>query len=100
MTSLLRNILAGVGLLCASSFSASATPNPMPLVAGDSAMVIPIAQGCGAGGWRGPHGGCRYGRVVMHTRHGYGCAPGYWRGPYGHCRNTLYHGRLPNGGWR
>lgn len=101
MTSLLRNILAGIGLLCASSFSASASPIPAPLAPEASAMVIPIVQGCGVGGWRGPYGGCRYGEYRrVAPRYGNGCPPGYWHGPYGHCRNTPYHGRLPNGGWR
>lgn len=28
------------------------------------------------------------------------CPPGYWVGPWGHCRDTPFHGRLPDGGWR
>jgi len=44
------------------------------------------------GGYAYPSGGYGY--------FGNGCPPGYWHGPWGHCRNTPYHGRLPNGGWK
>ncbi|TDT96689.1 MULTISPECIES: GCG_CRPN prefix-to-repeats domain-containing protein [Azorhizobium] len=79
-----------------------------------TAPVIPVAEGCGWGRWRGPWGGCRStpyvgplpgggyapapGVVVGPV--GNGCPPGYWRGPWGHCRDTPYHGRLPDGGWQ
>lgn len=51
---------------------ASAMPLARPPVP-ESAVVTPVAQGCG---------------------------PGWWRGPWGHCRDTPYHGRLPGGGWQ
>ena len=67
------------------------------------------AEGCGPGGWRGPWGHCHFAgpayfapRVVvsMPVVSAYTCPPGSWRGPWGHCRDTPYHGRLPNGGWK
>ena len=64
-----------------------------PTVDTDSSIQR-VADGCGPGGWRGRWGACHY----RHQANG--CAPGSWRGPWGHCRNTPYHGRLPNGGWR
>jgi hypothetical protein len=74
-----------------------------------SAPVILVANGCGAGWYRGPGGACHpYGRGPYPA--GYygprryvqanGCPVGYWRGPWGHCRNTPYHGPLPGGGWK
>ena len=74
MTSQLIRALAGIGLLCASSFSASAFPTVAPLDTGASSMLQPIAQGCGPGGWRGPYGGCRFGR--FYRAHPFG---GYYR---------------------
>jgi hypothetical protein len=67
--------------------------------------IVPAAEGCGPGGWRGPWGHCRYtpfsGRMPGGGyASGYnGCPPGSWRGPWGHCRNTPFHGRHPNGAW-
>jgi hypothetical protein len=69
-----------------------------------SSLLIQIADGCGGGRYRGPGGACHpFGRGPFPG--GYydgrnGCPPGHWRGPYGHCRDTPFHGRLPNGGWR
>jgi len=105
MTSPLAKILAGIGFACASAYSAAAMPLPASIAPNAPATVIPVAQGCGPGGWRGPYGGCRYGahRYYRPYRGGYGyygCPPGYWRGPYGACRNTPYRGPLPGGGWR
>ncbi|GGF64291.1 hypothetical protein GCM10007301_25140 [Azorhizobium oxalatiphilum] len=105
----------------ALSLAAVAAPaSAMPLItavdtgvagAGVTAPVVPVAEGCGWGRWRGPWGHCRDTPyvgplpgggyqpgppVIM----GNGCPPGYWRGPWGHCRDTPYHGRLPGGGWQ
>lgn len=106
---------AGIALLIASSLSATAMPfakTGSGVAPAASETVIPVAQGCGPGGWRGPMGGCRYspywgplprgGWVAPPAwrYYGNGCPPGYWRGPWGHCRNTPYHGRLPGGGWK
>ncbi|WP_408901817.1 GCG_CRPN prefix-to-repeats domain-containing protein [Roseomonas gilardii] len=72
------------------------------------AAIIPVAEGCGPGRWRGPWGGCRgpgpgywYAPPPPPVYYGgNGCPPGFWRGPWGHCRDTPYHGALPGGGWR
>ena len=68
------------------------------------------ANGCGPASYRGPYGSChRFGtgpypggyNGPYHNAYRWnGCQPGYWRGPWGHCRDTPYHGRLPNGGWK
>ncbi|GLK67142.1 GCG_CRPN prefix-to-repeats domain-containing protein [Hansschlegelia plantiphila] len=92
-----------LGLLAASDASAVAVaPSLEP-----AQSIIPVAGGCGPGGWRGPWGHCRntpyYGPLpggYYQPPVGNGCPPGYWRGPWGHCRNTPYHGRLPGGGWQ
>lgn len=71
-------------------------------------LVEQVADGCGAGRYRGPRGGChRYGfgpypggYYGPHFWNWHSCPPGYWRGPWGHCRDTPYHGPLPWGGWR
>lgn len=114
MTGVLPKLAGGIGLLLASTFAASA----MPTVKFESSArtsaetVVPVAQGCGPGAWRGPWGGCRdtpysgtlpgggWAPPPPYQYFGNGCPPGYWRGPWGHCRNTPYHGRLPNGGWQ
>ncbi|WP_179106940.1 GCG_CRPN prefix-to-repeats domain-containing protein [Variovorax sp. KK3] len=109
MRTLNKSFKALVAATLAAAALAASAAAPSPVVDVDSAMVVPVAGGCGPNGWRGPWGGCRstpyYGplpggyyqeRPVM----GNGCPPGYWRGPWGHCRNTPYHGRLPNGGWK
>ena len=114
MTGTLPKLAGGIGLMLASTFAASA----MPTVKFESPArasvetIVPVAQGCGPGAWRGPWGGCRdtpysgplpgggWAPPPPYQYFGNGCPPGYWRGPWGHCRNTPYHGRLPNGGWQ
>jgi len=91
--------VAGVASLMFGLASAQAAPAPTNLVG--NPMLIQVSGGCGPYGWRGPMGGCRYGgRWRGDPGWGNGCPRGYWRGPWGHCRNTPYHGRLPNGGWK
>ena len=66
----------------------------------DQPMLIEDSDGCRPHGWRGERGHCHH----AHGPYGYnwhsGCPSGYWKGPWGHCRDTPYHGRLPNGGWK
>lgn len=69
--------------------------------------LIQVSGGCGPNGWRGTWGHCHYAHNWGPVWGGpYGpvrwnaCPPGYWRGPWGHCRDTPYHGRLPDGGWK
>lgn len=82
-----------------------------------AASAAHAADGCGRDGWRGPWGHCHvaatpspiyvpapapypvYGGAVVALQAN-GCPWGAWRGPWGHCRDTPYHGRLPNGGWK
>ncbi len=88
----------------AAVFLASALIAPMSANAFsiDPSVSLPdeiehVSGGCGPNGWRGPWGHCRYnGGWGSH----WGCPPGWWRGPWGHCRHTIYHGRLPGGGWK
>jgi hypothetical protein len=68
--------------------------------------IVPVADGCGPGWYRGPGGAChRFGHGPYPggywggAQWGNGCPPGYWRGPWGHCRNTPFHGRHPDGSW-
>jgi hypothetical protein len=103
-------MIAAAGLLAigaAPANAASALPSPGPAV---SVGLIPVAEGCGWGRWRGPWGGCRspgwvppppvyYGPSAWQPS-GNGCPPGFWRGPWGHCRDTPYHGPLPGGGYK
>jgi hypothetical protein len=85
--------IAVVILGVASAQAASTTTNLI-----GNPMLIHVSGGCGPYGWRGPYGHCNYSRGRYWR--GNGCPYGYWRGPWGHCRNTPYHGRLPNGGWK
>ncbi|TCL73504.1 hypothetical protein [Rhizobium sp. BK251] len=100
--------------LCIFSQAATAVEIPhRPNIPADT-QIVPVAQGCGPGFWRGPWGGCRntpYRGALPGGGwagpppggwgyYGNGCPVGYWRGPWGHCRDTPYHGRLPNGSWQ
>ena len=100
-------LAATAGILAgAAPLRASPLPQDPTVTAG---TIIPVAEGCGPGRWRGPWGGCRgpgwgpgpgyyYGPRPVEGWNG--CPPGWWRGPWGHCRDTPYHGRLPGGGWQ
>jgi hypothetical protein len=83
------------------------------LAVGSTLMTTQPAEasnGCGPAGYRGPYGSCHrfgtgpypggYSGPYHNAYRWNGCQPGYWRGPWGHCRDTPYHGRLPNGGWK
>ena len=48
-------LAAGLALSLASGANAMVVPGP---VGNDEGAIIKIAQGCGAGFWRGPHGRC------------------------------------------
>lgn len=111
----ISSAVVGASLIFAMMTPASSLPQQpsQPALSDSGSIVIPVAQGCGPGRWRGPWGGCRAtpyvgpmpggGYAYPSGGYGYfgnGCPPGYWHGPWGHCRNTPYHGRLPNGGWK
>ncbi|SDS98643.1 GCG_CRPN prefix-to-repeats domain-containing protein [Bradyrhizobium canariense] len=107
-------LLTGLGLAALTALPASALPLARPTALFSGADLIPVAQGCGPGWWRGPWGHCRdtpysgpmpgggwaYNVPPAYGYFGNGCSPGWWRGPWGHCRDTPYHGRLPDGGWK
>ncbi len=97
----------------AAALAATASPPqamPFPSSAETPSVIVPVANGCGPGWYRGPGGAChRFGRgpypggywgPYRNAWRWNGCPPGYWRGPWGHCRNTPYHGPLPGGGWK
>lgn len=106
----LLKAVTAAGFLVASGLSAAALPLPAPMLTDAPAQLMPVADGCGGGWYRGPGGAChRFG--FGPNPGGYfgpynggapwnGCPPGYWRGPWGHCRNTPFHGRLPDGNWQ
>lgn len=105
------SVAAAAALLGAVAVPSQAMPLAQPADdSGMSSLVIHIANGCGNHGYRGPNGACHsygtgpYPNGYYGTYHNAwrwnGCPRGYWRGPWGHCRNTPYHGRLPNGGWK
>jgi hypothetical protein len=64
-------LLSGFWLGALTALPASALPLT-PSLSPRADAVIPVAQGCG---------------------------PGAWRGPWGHCRDTPFTGRMPGGGW-
>lgn len=103
----------GLALMALASsltfFAAQAEAMPISPLSNTDSLVVHVADGCGAGRYRGPGGACHrfgygpYPNGYYHPRPRpvwNGCPPGYWRGPWGHCRNTPYHGRLPGGGWQ
>lgn len=101
-------MLGGMVLMTATAANAADAADSAPVTI-DSAMIVPVSEGCGPNGWRGPWGGCRHTPYYGPVTGGYyreyprvrdSCPPGYWRGPWGHCRSTPYHGRLPNGSWK
>jgi hypothetical protein len=106
MTKSLAALLLAAALWSPPAHAAVAMPVAPAAKPADSALVTPVAEGCGWGRSRGPWGGCRgpgYAPGYAYAPQpwgGNGCPPGYWRGPWGHCRDTPYHGRLPGGGWR
>ncbi len=69
----LKMVLSFVALLSLAGAAHAAMP-AAPLTGGQS--VVPVAGGCGPGGYRGPYGGCRYYRAP-----GYGPPPGYYAPP-------------------
>jgi hypothetical protein len=94
--------------------SALAAALGVTLVVGASLSASQPAEardGCGPDKYRGPYGSCHrfgtgpypggyFGPQLGRRFVANGCPPGYWRGPWGHCRDTPYHGRLPDGGWK
>ncbi|WP_413990587.1 hypothetical protein ACMDCR_00045 [Labrys okinawensis] len=106
---ILRGFIGAAGLAAGILSAQQATAMPLRVVSVGSDVTV-VADGCGSGRYRGPGGACHvFGRGPYPD--GYygayrggsswnGCPQGYWRGPWGHCRDTPYHGRLPDGGWK
>jgi hypothetical protein len=74
---MVRSILLSATLTFAVATAASAAGfTPIPLDTGNN-LVVKVAEGCGPGYWRGPHGHCR--PFAVHRA----CPPGYHLGPEG-----------------
>jgi hypothetical protein len=68
-------VIAGAGVIAAAS--SQAMPLLAPVQQDEASGIIKVAEGCGAGGHRGPYG---------HCRPRYSCPWGWHPGPYGwHC---------------
>lgn len=114
MKSLFAFGLAAGLLYAAAAPARAAVPVVLSAAPVTSPGVVLVADGCGAGWYRGPGGYCHafgtgpypngyWGSYQVYYGGGdsyNGCPPGYWHGPWGHCRDTPYHGRLPDGGWQ
>jgi hypothetical protein len=73
----MRSIVLSAALLFGLATAASAAGfTPVPIGA-NGGLVIKVAEGCGAGWWRGPEGHCHPMAV------GRACPPGYHLGPEG-----------------
>jgi hypothetical protein len=55
--------------------AAATTPAPVGVSSG---LIVKVAEGCGRGFWRGPHGACHPMAVNR------ACPPGFHLGPEGH----------------
>lgn len=69
-------LLSGALTLALASGASAAGFTPLPVASGNP-LVIEVAEGCGPGFWRGPHGHCR--PFAVHRA----CPPGYHLGPEG-----------------
>jgi hypothetical protein len=73
---MVRSIILSAGLVLGLATAASAGITPVPVGNSDS-LVVKVAEGCGAGRWRGPEGRCHPYAV------GRRCPVGYHIGPEG-----------------
>ena len=82
---MLKSLVFGAVVAMGLASSANAGILVMPLDNSDSA-VVRVAEGCGAGWFRGPGGHCHPmpgpGGSLRGTR--FACPPGMHIGPYGH----------------
>jgi hypothetical protein len=96
MFSNILKTIAGLGLLATSTLSASAMPIPATQPSTETAIAIPVANGCGWHGYRGPMGACHsfgtgpfpggyYGPYGHSFAMDHGCGAGRYRGPWGSC---------------
>ena len=74
---MMRSIVLSATLFLGLATAASAAGfTPVPIGTNDG-LIVKIAEGCGAGFWRGPGGRCH--PMAM----GRACPPGYHLGPEG-----------------
>jgi hypothetical protein len=73
---MIRTFVIGIALANSVTAAASAAVTPAPLGVPNSS-VIKVAEGCGRGEWRGPHGACHPMAVNR------ACPRGYHLGPEG-----------------
>jgi len=73
---MVRSIVLSVALVFGAATAASAAMIVAPVGNGAS-TIVKVAEGCGAGWWRGPGGKCHPMAV------GRACPPGYHLGPEG-----------------
>jgi hypothetical protein len=66
----------GAALLFGLATAASAAITPAP-VSNAGGLIINVAEGCGRGEWRGPHGHCHP------MAHEHACPPHHHLGPHG-----------------
>ena len=73
---MIRTMVLGAALAFGFATASSAAITPAPVGTG-SDLAIRVAEGCGPGFWRGPHGACHpFARGRL-------CPPGYHIGPEG-----------------
>lgn len=88
--------IAGLGLLGAAALPTAALSMPAMQPPGSTSRVVPVANGCGPGWYRGPGGACHpfgrgpfpggyYGPYGQSFALDHGCGAGRYRGPYGSC---------------
>jgi hypothetical protein len=75
---MIRTIALGAALAFSLVTASNAAIMPAP-VSTPSDLTIKVAEGCGPGFWRGPHGGCH----PMAGPHRF-CPPGFHIGREGH----------------
>jgi hypothetical protein len=75
VTSVMKSVLLSTALFFGVTAAANAMVKPGPI--GNDRVIIKVAEGCGPGWWRGPHGRCHP------MARGRACPPGYHLGPQG-----------------
>ena len=73
---MVRSIVLSAALAFGLATAANASVAPAP-VGGGQSLIVKVAEGCGAGFWRGPGGKCH--PMAMH----HACPAGYHLGPDG-----------------
>jgi len=74
---MVRSIILSAALALGAATAANAGVTPAPIGSADEGVIIRVAEGCGAGWWRGPEGRCH-----PYARNRW-CPAGYHLGPEG-----------------